>query len=304
MNPAIKRFAEYTWQLGLQPYAVYDGLRGLVGGQIRPLKPEDISGIIYRGGTVIRSSRCPEFHQPEARAQAAEHLKQNGIAGLVVLGGNGSFQAVHALEKEHGNIAAAGIPATIDNDVPGSDYALGVDTALNVIRHAIDEIRDTAASFKRAFVVEVMGRGCGYLALVSAITSGAEICLIPEVEFNREAAMSRLRKEMGHGRSYALAIVCEGVKGGSERIATMFREDLGLTCRVTALGHIQRGGSPTVEDRLRAFECVTLAVDGLLAGESRFAVLRQHGSFARREPVQQPATLPADLLALGKRFFA
>jgi 6-phosphofructokinase 1 len=186
MNPAIKHFVEYSLQKNLTPYFVYDGYEGLIDNNIVKASYCDVAGIITRGGTKIGSSRSERFMHKKFREIAKQNLKKLNIDMLVVLGGDCSFKGLDVFYKEHG-IKFCGIPSTIDNDINGTDYCLGVDTALNIIKIAIDAIRDTASSFKRAFVVETMGRDCGYLALVSALTSGAELCLIPEIKYDLDS---------------------------------------------------------------------------------------------------------------------
>ena len=262
MNPAIKQFVEYGFELGLKSYLIYDGLEGLIDGDIKEATHERVGGIIHRGGTVIRSSRSKRFFEIEYRKQAFENLKAKGIDKLVVLGGDGSFRAMRQFYHDFG-INFVGIPTTIDNDIFGTDYCLGVDTALNVIRESIDDIRDTAASFKRAFVIETMGRDCGYLALVSALTSGAEMVVLPEMQTNLDTLKTRFKKEIKEGRSYILAIVAEG-SGRTDEVCEWFKTDIGMDSRASTIGHIQRGGSPSVYDRLMAFEFARLAIDKLM----------------------------------------
>jgi 6-phosphofructokinase 1 len=180
---------------------------------------------------------------------------------LVILGGDGSFRALNVFYKEF-KVPFMGIPATIDNDIPLNEYSIGVDTALNVIRHAVDEIRDTASSFSRAFVIETMGRECGYLALTSAVANGAEMCLIPEVKYNLENLKKRYLREIQNGRDYFIAIVAEGLKISSH-IKDWFEKEIGFESRLTVLGHIQRGGSPTVIERLRASEFIVTALNNI-----------------------------------------
>lgn len=234
------------------------------------------------GGTIIRSSRSKRFFEYEYRQIAFDNLKAHNIEGVVVLGGDGSFRAMDKFSSEFA-INFVGVPSTIDNDIYGTEYCLGVDTALNVIRDALDKIRDTASSFNRAFLVEVMGRDCGYLAVVSAMISGAEICVIPEVEFQSEALEAKLTKEIEEGRNYALAIISEGAKKTTE-IHQWIQDKLGLETRVSILGHIQRGGNPTVYDRMMAFEFTIKAVDYLLAhNNSNKVVVYNNGEFAFME---------------------
>ena len=178
MNPAVKCVVDYARKLGYKPFIIRGGLEGLIDGDVSEAQHSDVSGIMHRGGTVFRSSRSPRFFDIKFRQQAYDHLKKLGVEMLVVIGGDGSFSALNQFYNDF-KIPFAGIPATIDNDIAGTDYCLGVDTALNMIRESIDSIRDTALSFNRAFVIETMGRDCGYLAMTSALASGAEICLVP-----------------------------------------------------------------------------------------------------------------------------
>ena len=264
MNPAIKTFVERALECNEKPYLIYDGLEGLIDNNIALASYKDVSGIIHKGGTVIRSSRSKRFFEYEYRKKAYENLQALGIDKIVILGGDGSFRAFGQFYEDFG-VSFVGVPSTIDNDIFGTDYCLGVDTALNVIRVSIDQIRDTASSFKRAFVVETMGRECGYLALISAVTSGAEVCIVPELSYDLKSLEKKLKKQIKEGRIYTLCIVSEGAKATHE-IAKWVEEDVGMQARVTILGHTQRGGNPTVYDRLTAFEFARLAVDKLVNG--------------------------------------
>ncbi|NPA66552.1 MAG: 6-phosphofructokinase [Epsilonproteobacteria bacterium] len=271
MNPAIKKFVDYLSKLNIEPYFIYDGLEGLIDGKIKKATHKDVAGIITRGGTVIRSSRSKRFFEKKYRQQAYENLKKNGIEALIVLGGDGSFRAMDVFYREFG-VKFVGIPSTIDNDIYGTEYCLGVDTALNVIRDSIDKIKDTASSFNRAFVVEVMGRECGYLAAISAMVSGAEVCAIPEVDFDKQKMMRRLQKEFQEGRSSMLAVVAEGTQATYE-MKEWIENSLHVETRVSILGHIQRGGSPSVKDRLIAFEFCIKAIEQLLRDEKSHYVI-------------------------------
>lgn len=271
MNPAIKNFVEYAFLNQLTPYFIYDGLEGLIEGTIKEAKHEDVAGINHIGGTIIRTSRSERFFEYSFRKQAFDNLTQYGIDKLIVLGGDGSFKALEVFSSEF-EISTVGIPSTIDNDIYGTDYCLGVDTSLNIINHALDDIRDTSASFKRAFVVETMGRNCGYLALISALTSGAEVCIIPELSYDLDSIEKRLKQDIKEGRSYILAIVSEGT-GDTEKISTFFEEQIGIESRVMVLGHIQRGGNPTVYDRLISYEFITYSMDKLMKEERTNCVI-------------------------------
>jgi len=277
MNPAIKRFVEYSIEKGLTPYFIYDGLEGLIDAKIKKASYKDVSGIIYRGGTIIRSSRSKRFYEKRYRQIASENLKKHKIDKIVVLGGDGSFKGMEILSKEF-DINFIGIPSTIDNDIYGTDYCLGVDTALNVIRSAVDDIRDTASSFNRAFVIETMGRECGYLALITALTSGAEMCLIPEARYDLDSLEKKFKSQVKEGRKYFIAIVAEGLKI-SQNIKDWFEKKIGFESRLTVLGHIQRGGNPTVQDRLMAFEFATYAVNAAMEKEENMIVVYKDAKF-------------------------
>jgi len=263
MNPAIKHFVDYCFYKNIQPYLIYDGLEGLIDGDIKKAMHDDVAGIIHEGGTKIGSSRSKRFFEYKYREQAYNNLKLHGIDKVVILGGDGSFRALNQFYKDFG-VQFVGIPATIDNDIFGTDYCLGVDTALNMIRDATDAIRDTSASFKRGCVIETMGRDCGYLALVSALTCGAEVCVIPEKAYNLESLGKKLKNQIRHGRRYIVCIVAEGTDQ-TQNLVDWLEDDVGIETRATILGHTQRGGNPTVHDRLMAIEYVSNAVDKLLS---------------------------------------
>lgn len=277
MNPAIKTFVDYAFDNGLQPYFIYDGLEGLIDDNVEAATHDKVAGIIHEGGTILRSSRSKRFFELEYRQKAYDNLQKRGIDKIVVLGGDGSFRAFNQFYKDFG-INFVGVPSTIDNDIFGTDYCLGVDTALNIIREAIDAIRDTSSSFKRGCVIETMGRDCGYLALVSAITSGAEVCIIPEVEYDLKSLGDRLKKELKEGRRYIVAVVAEGTHSTKE-LVDWLEHDVGIETRATILGHIQRGGNPTVHDRLMATEFVTHSIDKLLKERSNHVIVYKDSKF-------------------------
>ena len=262
MNPAIKHFVDHCFNNNIQPYIIYDGLEGLIDGNIKAATHEDVAGIMHEGGTMLRSSRSKRFFEYEYRKQAFENLQSHGVDKLIILGGDGSFRALNQFYKDFG-VTFVGIPSTIDNDIFGTDYCLGVDTALNIIRGATDAIRDTSASFKRGCVIETMGRDCGYLALISAITCGAEVCVIPELETDLDSLAKKLKNQIALGRKYIVTVVAEGTKK-TQKLVEWLEHEVGIETRATILGHIQRGGNPTVYDRLMAVEFVTYAVDKLI----------------------------------------
>ncbi|MFA9374414.1 MAG: 6-phosphofructokinase, partial [Poseidonibacter sp.] len=232
MNPAIKSFVDYSYEKGITPYFIYEGFEGLIDGKIKKAKHENVAGIIHLGGTIIKTSRSKRFYEKKYRKQAYDNLEKHNINKIVVLGGNGSFEGLNVFSKEY-DISFVGVPSTIDNDIYSSDYSLGVDTSLNIIKSALDDIRDTSSSFKRAFVVETMGRDSGYLAIVSAITSGAEICVVPEIEVDFNSLEKRLKKELKNGRSYILAIVAEGTKQ-TNTLAKWIEEKLDIETRTVS----------------------------------------------------------------------
>ncbi|WP_456433785.1 6-phosphofructokinase [Nitratifractor sp.] len=277
MNAAVKKFVDLALMRGIRPFLIQDGLEGLIDGRIREANHADVAGILHRGGCVIGSSRSKRFYDKRWRKAAYEQLQARGIEGLVVLGGDGSFRAMERFHEEFG-VSFVGIPTTIDNDIYGTEYCLGVDTALNTVREALDRIYDTASTFGRAFVVEVMGRECGYLAAISALGSGAEICLIPEVDFDYDVAEARLRAQIAAGRRYVLAVVAEGTKQTGS-LARWLEKTFSLETRVTVLGHVQRGGAPSSRDRLAGFEFAVYALTRLEEGEAAHVCVYRDGGY-------------------------
>lgn len=304
MNAALKRFVEYSKSKGLTPYFVDKGYEGLIDNVIYKADYSDVAGIISRGGTKIHSSRSERFMDKKYRKIAIDNLTSLDIGHLIVLGGDGSFKGMQLLSDESQNIKFSGIPSTIDNDIAGTEYCLGVDTALNSIKTSIDAIRDTASSFSRAFVIETMGRECGYLALVSALTSGAEMCLIPEIPYDLKKYEKAFKKQIKEGREYFIAVVSEALEA-SDKIAQWFENEVGIESRVMVLGHTQRGGNPTVYDRLMAFHFVTQAIDGLLQGHRASVICYNDGGFSHKkieEVAFQKYEISSDLLKLGREY--
>ncbi|MEA1892899.1 MAG: 6-phosphofructokinase [Campylobacterota bacterium] len=300
MNPALKHFVEYALEKNLTPYFVYDGYEGLIDNNIKKASYQDVSGILTRGGTKIGSARSKRFREKKYRQVAKDNLDALNIDMLVILGGDGSFAGADIFYQEHG-VKFCAIPSTIDNDISGTDYCLGVDTALNIIKVSIDALRDTASSFKRAFVIEIMGRDCGYLTLISAVTSGAELCLIPEIEYDLKEYEEDFKNQIKNGRRYFIAVVSEGVKQDSREIAEWFEEKIGIESRVSILGHIQRGGNPSIYDRLMAYKFISYAIDGLLDAEIKSVVCYTDGHFVYRnidEIAKSAKELDEELLKL------
>lgn len=269
MNAAIRAVVRTAAYHGLEVFGIERGYKGMMEGAIRPLGPRDVSGIIGRGGTILYTARCLEFLERPGREQAAANLAKQGIEGIVVIGGDGSYHGAEKLHSEFG-IRCIGMPGTIDNDIGGTDYTIGFDTAINTAMDAIDRIRDTAASHDRIFFIEVMGRRSGYVAMISGIAGGAEDILLPEVDAPIEKLIERLRAGEKRGKKSSIVIVAEGYQlGGATAIAAMVGEQSEFKDnRVTVIGHLQRGGSPTAFDRVLASRMGVRAVEALLEGES------------------------------------
>lgn len=263
MNAAIRAAVRTAIRMNIEVVGFRKGYLGLMKGDAIPLDTKAVSGILHRGGTFLQSARSPEFKTPAGQRTALNNLKALGVEGMVVMGGDGSLTGALAL---HGlGVPVVGIPASIDNDIPFTDMSLGVDTALNNIIYAVDCIKDTASSHDRAFIVEVMGRNSGYLASTSAIATGAEFAIVPEVEFDLSEMCHQLRRRYEEGRTNALIIMAEGA-GHAQAIADGIKDTVGFETRVTVLGHYQRGGAPSVFDRLLGSRFGRKAVDLLLAG--------------------------------------
>lgn len=281
MNAAIRAVVRAGIAQGWTVSGVRHGFAGLLGGELVPLGPRDVGGIIQQGGTILGSARCDAFKTPEGREQALGVLKARGVAGLVVIGGNGSQMGANMLAKA--GFPVVGVASTIDNDLPGSDITIGVDTALNIALEAIDRLKVTASSHERAFLVEVMGRDCGYLALMAGIAGGAEAIVIPEIETSPEELAQELHASRERGKRHAIVVVAEGARYNARALAQYFRENekrLGFDLRVTQLGHVQRGGSPGAFDRLLATRLGAEAVRRLAAGEPGVLVGQLRGVVA------------------------
>jgi 6-phosphofructokinase 1 len=269
MNAAIRAIVRSSIYYGKRVFGVYHGYKGLIEGDMREFKSNDVSNIINRGGTILKTSRCPRFKDFDGRKKAYENLKNNNIDALVVIGGDGSFKGAREFSQEF-DIRVVGIPGTIDNDLYGTDYTIGYDTALNVVIDAIDKIRDTAESHDRLFFVEVMGRDAGFIALRSGIASGAEAILIPEVPTNLKKFNKYLSEEYQVKKSSSIVLVAEGDdSGGAVAVSNYVKKQFPeFNVRITILGHIQRGGAPTAYDRVTASQMGIAAVEGLLAGKN------------------------------------
>jgi 6-phosphofructokinase 1 len=272
MNAAIRAVVRTGVAKGWEVYGVQQGYQGLISGNFLSLGVRDVGGIIQRGGTVLGSARSLEFTTEEGQIRALRNLGQQGIEALVVIGGNGSQTGNYALSKQ--GFPVVGIASTIDNDLYGSEISIGVDTALNIALEAIDRLKITASSHQRAFMIEVMGRDCGYLALMAGIAGGAEQIVIPEVPVDPEKIAERLRAAYLRGKAHAIIVVAEGAEYNAARLGAFFEEHhdrLGFSIRSTTLGHVQRGGNPGAFDRILASRLGAGATDALERGE--FGVL-------------------------------
>jgi len=303
LNPCIRSVVRTALCEGIETIGVQRGWRGLVENEMEPMDARSVAGIAKLGGTVLRSSRCPEFRQAEVREQAAANLREREIDGLLVIGGNGSLQGASELSLQT-SLPLIGIPKTIDNDVGGTDYALGFDTAVNTAVEAIDKIRDTATSHERLFLVEVMGRNRGFLALEVALACGAEGVLVPEVPTDIGALCAQLERCRDAGKVSSIVVVAEGDDAGNAyEIARKIADESGYDPRVSVLGYIQRGGAPSAADRVQGGLFGKAAVDALLAGETSKLVAKRDGETKLVElelAWKETRELPGNLMELAR----
>ncbi|EDL65376.1 6-phosphofructokinase [Bacillus sp. SG-1] len=269
MNAAVRAVVRQAIYQDIEVYGIYQGYNGLINGNIKKLELGSVGDIIHRGGTMLYTARCEEFKTKEGQKKGIEQLNKHGIEGLVVIGGDGSYRGAKALTEL--GYPCVGVPGTIDNDIPGTEYTIGFDTALNTVIDAIDKIRDTATSHERTFIIEVMGRNAGDLALWSGLAGGAETILIPEDKHDMDDIARRLKKGQERGKKHSIIVVAEGVMSGNE-FAARLKEETNLETRVSVLGHIQRGGTPTASDRVLASRLGSRAVDLLAEGKGGRAV--------------------------------
>jgi len=300
MNAAIRAVVRKALYHKVEVFGVYHGYRGLIEGDIRPMDVGSVGDIIHRGGTILYSARCEEFKTPEGQEKAVAQLRARGIEGLVVIGGDGSFRGALGLHAR--GICTIGVPGTIDNDIPGTDFTIGFDTAVNTVIQAIDKIRDTATSHERTYVVEVMGRHAGDIALWAGLADGAESILIPEEPYSLDDIVERLQRGHQRGKKHSIILVAEGVGSGVD-IAREIAARTGFETRVTVLGHIQRGGSPTAFDRVLASRMGAMAVDLLLQGRSgRMVAIRNNRlvDLDIAEALAQPHTVDLSMYHLAR----
>lgn len=269
MNAALRAVVRACKYYQIESIGIRQGYEGLINNDMIELGPRSVKNIINQGGTILKTARSAEFRTPEGRKKAYEHFQQNNLDALVVIGGDGSFTGANIFHKEY-NVPFIGIPGTIDNDIFGTDFTIGYDTALNTVVEAVDKLRDTATSHDRVFFVEVMGRDAGFIALNSGIASGAQDILIPEQRDSVEDLCDSLERSEESGKKSSIVIIAEGENlGGVYEIAKQVKErHQEYDIRVTVLGHIQRGGSPTCHDRVLASRLGIAAVEGLLEGKT------------------------------------
>ncbi len=302
MNAAIRAVVRVGAYHGLKVMGVRRGYDGLIKGELEEMTARSVSETLQRGGTVLQTARCPEFRTLEGQKKGASIAKVFGIDGLVVIGGDGSFKGAQALCNQ--GIPTIAMPGTIDNDISCSEYTVGYDTCLNTVKDAVDKIRDTAQSHDRCSIIEVMGRAAGYIALEAGIACGAEVILVPEREWNFDEDVLRpILESKQRGKKHAIVVVAEGI-GGVIEMAKEIEEKTGIESRATILGHVQRGGSPTVRDRVIASQMGGRAVELLLEGKQNRIVCMQNSKIVDidiEDGLAMEKTLPDELVMLAKK---
>jgi 6-phosphofructokinase 1 len=302
MNACIRAVTRTALSRGLRVVGILHGYSGLLSGSMSELKAFSVSNILQHGGTILKTARCEEFETIEGRNRAADMMEKFRLDALVVIGGNGTFQGASYFQDEH-KYPVIGCPGTIDNDLYGTDWTIGYDTAVNTAIYNIDKIRDTADALERTFYIEVMGRSSGFIALDVGLSCGAEYISIPETETKIEVLLELFQKQRATKRSNII-IVAEGYEeGGALRLAQRIKEANGMEYRVTILGHIQRGGSPTARDRILASKLGSAAVDALLSGDTCVMMGETNGKLVRtpmHETWEKTKPIDQELLALSR----
>ena len=301
MNAAARAVVRTALYEGVQVYGIKDGYDGMLKDDIIALTSRSVSDIIQRGGTFLGTARCPEFKTPEGRRKGYENLKKRGVEGLVIIGGDGSLTGGSLLSKETG-IPIVGLPCTSDNDVWGTDYTIGCDTAANTIVDALNKLRDTASAHRRIMIVEVMGHKSGWLAMESGIAGGAEYVLVPEVKYDLDQMCEDIKAQYAAGKRYSIIVIAEGA-GDGMGLGKIVEEKTGIDTRVSVLGHIQRGGSPTVEDRMKASMLGEKAALALISGASDVVFGFEQGkvvSINLFDSVNNKKTLDPELVRLAR----
>jgi len=280
MNAAIRAVTRTALYNGLEVVGIRRGYKGLLEGDLVPMTRSSVGGILLHGGTILRTARCPEFMRPEGVNAGVSKLKENDIDALVIIGGDGSFRGAHELHER--GVITVGIPATIDNDMAGTDCTIGFDTACNTALECISKLRDTASSHDRMFIVEVMGRNAGFLALETGVACGAEFVLVPEIAPDLDAISKKLSYAKARGKTHSLIVLAEGVMSASE-LAEKLRGQGNYDPRIVVLGHLQRGGAPSCFDTVLASRLGAAAVELLLKGERGRMVGRINGNIVSSE---------------------
>ena len=302
MNAAIRAVVRTGAYHGLKVCGVMRGYNGLINGEIEEMSPRDVSEILHRGGTSLMTARCLEFKEKSGIERACHIALVFGLDGLVVIGGDGSFRG--AKDLSNAGIPTIAMPGTIDNDISCSEYTIGYDTCLNTVKDAIDKIRDTASSHERCSVIEVMGRNAGYIALEAGIACGAEIILLPEKKFDfDEDVLRKILEAKSRGKKHAIVIVAEGI-GGVIEMSKKIEAATGIETRATILGHVQRGGSPTVRDRVTASRMGARCVELLMEGKANRIVCMQNGQITDvdiNEGLNMKKEIPQDLINLVEK---
>ncbi|MBP3855980.1 MAG: 6-phosphofructokinase [Ruminiclostridium sp.] len=299
MNAAIRAVVRAGLQKGLEVVGIYRGYNGLINGDIRPLDATSVSDIIQRGGTVLYTARCLEFKEKAGVEKAKQTCIENGIDGIVVIGGDGSFRGAADLSAM--GIPCIGLPGTIDNDIAMTEYTIGYDTAMNTAMELIDKLIDTACSHDRCSVVEVMGRRAGYIALNTGIACGATAIITTEMPYDLNDIAEKIAASKKAGKNHFIVVVSEGI-GNSQKIAEEIQEHVHIDCRATILGHVQRGGAPTLRDRVEASRMGYYAVELLVEGKSNRVVGLQHGDIVDvdiQEALKMTKEFPKDLYRIA-----
>jgi 6-phosphofructokinase 1 len=300
MNAAIRAVVRKALFHHIEVFGIYQGYQGLMDGNMKKLDAGSVGDSIHRGGTILGTARCEAFKTDEGQLHGVAQLQKLGIEGLVVIGGDGSFRGAEKLSQK--GVAAIGVPGTIDNDIPCTDYTIGFDTALNTVIDAVDKIRDTMASHERTFIIEVMGRDAGDIALWSGLAEGAETIIIPEAPYTIDEVLDSLQRSANRGKKHSIIMVAEGV-GNANDLANQIFQLSGRECRVTVLGHIQRGGSPSAFDRVLASRLGAFAVECLINGEKGKMVGVQNNRLVSTpvsEALAQKHTVDHSLYTLAK----
>lgn len=303
MNAAIRAVVRTSIYHQIEVVGIYSGYQGFLDRRFEVLTLSSVANILQRGGTILKTGRCKEFLQADVRAKAVQNLRSAQIDGLVCIGGDGSFTGALALWQEH-QFPVVGVPGTIDNDIWGTDLSIGYDTAVNTALDAIDRIRDTAASHDRLFIVEVMGRNSGYIAIDVAVAGGAEEVFIPESPITVDQALEHIKKGIARGKSSSILVTAEGQKAGrAYDLAEAIRKKSGFEAKVCILGHVQRGGSPTASDRILASRLGAEAVETLMQGQCNVMAGVQGPLLARVEfdqAVSKKKPVPQEMIRLAQ----